>query len=52
MQLTEGDSVIITDASQPNKLKVGLICFLCRQQNKHLQEYRPIDVLPQLIVLR
>jgi len=25
MQLTEGDDVVITDASQPNKLKVGLV---------------------------
>ena len=27
MQLTEGDDVIITDASQPNKLKVGVVTF-------------------------
>jgi len=28
MQLTEGDDVVITDASQPNKLKVGFLHYI------------------------
>jgi len=29
MQLTEGDDVVITDASQPNRLRVSFFVFLC-----------------------